>query len=252
MKHSIQIIGKAKNLFTPRKVGGILLAMLFVFVAVVYNLPAKAQAQNNSMDEDDMQNMHQTMQMGNQGANTFKTGFTDGWFQGRTVTFFYHNKNFFCKTPPASGAKSNCEAGADAQSMPNQKDIPPLYVMTPLGFTPSGLQCPTAGNCINHPHTIDLSAVLGKGTENALLPAHSHIIDDADPGWWKVVVIGVKSQGDWNKIAAGKDLATVRSLQQSDPANVTADIPTNTFLFFDVLSHGKYAVVGSQLINYGQ
>ena len=186
------------------------------------------------------------------GMDTNATGFTDGWFQGRTVTFFYHNKDFYCQNPPASGATSNCEAGADAQSMPPQADIPPLYVMTPLGFTPSGLQCPTAGNCINHPHTIDLSAVLGAGTENAQLPPHSHIIDAADPGWWKIVVIGVKSQADWDKIAAGKDLATVRSLQQSDPTNVTADIPTNSFLFFDVLSHGNYQVNGSQLTNESQ
>ncbi|MGI8419295.1 MAG: hypothetical protein ACR2LN_01475 [Candidatus Levyibacteriota bacterium] len=191
------------------------------------------------------------MNMGN-GEDTNMAGFTDGWFQGRTVTFFYHNKNFFCKNPPASGATSQCEAGADAQQMPPQNDIPPLYVMTPLGFTPSGLQCPETGNCINHPHTIDLSAVLGKGTENAPLPPHSHIIDAADPGWWKIVVIGVKSQADWDKIAAGKDLATVRGLQQSDPTNVTADIPTNSFLFFDVLSHGNYQFNGSQLTNLGQ
>jgi hypothetical protein len=181
------------------------------------------------------------------GMDTNMSGFTDGWFQGRTVTFFYHNKNFFCKNPPASGATSQC-----AKAMPAQNDIPPLYVMTPLGFTPKNLQCPETGNCINHPHTIDLSAVLGKGTENAQLPPHSHIIDAADPGWWKIVVIGVKTQADWDKIAAGKDLATVRGLQKSDPTNVTADIPSNTFLFFDVLSHGNYQLNGSQLTNLGQ
>lgn len=240
-----------KTQLTTRNVGFLLLSGLFFSLMIFTRSPMNAHAQsgNTSMDQDDMKVMHQTMQMGNKGADTNRMGFTDGWFQGRTVTFFYHNKNFFCKNPPASGASSKCEVGTDTQTMPNQADIPPVYVMTPLGFTPKNLQCPNMGNCINHPHTIDLSAVLGKGTENAKLPPHSHIIDAADPGWWKVVVIGVKTQADWDKIVAGKDLATVRSLQQSDPTNVTADVPSNLFLFFDVLSHGKYHVVGSTLYN---
>jgi len=226
---------------TPRKFGVFLIALFFGALALAVHAPKSIHAQDMN---DDMQ-----MSM---NENAGKIGFTDGWFKGRTVTFFYHNKNFYCKTLSASGAKSQCELGTAAQKMPNSNDINPLYVMVPLGFTPSGLQCPDAGNCINHPHTIDLSAVFGKGTENAKLPAHSHIIDDPTPGWWDVVVIGVKSEADWDKIAAGKDLATVRGLQQSDPTNVTADIPTNTFLFFDVLSHGHYQVDGSQLINNGQ
>ena len=250
MKTKIKKYSKA--IISPRKIGLALFASLLIALTLMARLSTPVHAQSGNMNMDDDQSMQQTMQMGTNGANTNNIGFTDGWFQGRTVTFFYHNKNFFCKEPPASGAKSHCEAGADAQSMPNQADIPELYVMTPLGFNPGNLQCPKQGNCINHPHTIDLSAVLGKGTENALLPPHSHIIDAADPGWWKIVVIGVKTQDDWNKIAAGKDLATVRSLQQSDPTNVTGDIPTNLFLFFDVLSHGNYHVIGSQLINDGQ
>jgi hypothetical protein len=243
---------KFKKYANSRNTGIVLVAILFVFLSIISIKPIHASAQNGSMDMDDSQTMQMNMQSNN-GANTNNIGFTDGWLNGRTVTFFYHNKNFFCKTPPASGASSHCEAGANAQTMPTQTGgIPPLYVMVPLGFTPSGLQCPIAGNCINHPHTIDLSAILGKGTEDAKLPPHSHIITTANPGWWRIVVIGVKSPADWSQIAAGKSITTVTALQQSDPTNVTADIPTNAFLFFDVLSHGNYSVVGSQLINNGK
>jgi hypothetical protein len=116
----------------------------------------------------------------------------------------------------------------------------PHHNKVPLGFTPpvSTLQCPTVGNCINHPATIDVSRVLGAGTENLSLPAHSHIIDETTPGWWKIVVIGVKDQGVWDKIVAGKSIDTVRQLQ-ADSANankITGDIPSNSFLFFDVLN----------------
>jgi len=31
------------------------------------------------------------------------TGFTNGWYDGHTVRFFY-SKNYFCRQPPASGA----------------------------------------------------------------------------------------------------------------------------------------------------
>lgn len=232
----------------PQSVGILLVALLVGGLSLSMHFSKPAQAEMGSMDQMDKQVADATSQTAG-GSDTNQMGFTDGWFQGRTVTFFYHNKNFFCKEPPKSGASSKCELGTAAQKMPtNPNNITPLYVMVPLGFKPAGLQCPDAGNCINHPHHIDLSAIFGKGTEDALLPAHSHIIDAADPGWWNVVVIGVKSEADWDKIAAGKDLATVRGLQQSDPTNVTADIPTNTFLFFDVLSHGHYQVDSSQLI----
>ncbi|HUQ84772.1 MAG TPA: hypothetical protein VM077_00465 [Candidatus Limnocylindrales bacterium] len=174
-------------------------------------------------------------------TRTTTTGFTDGWFDGKTVKFFYSKFKFFCKEPPTSGADSNCEAGAEPQSKPRGGDIPKLYVMTPLGFRPAEntLQCPTVGNCINHPMTIDVSRVLGAGTENLPLPAHSHIVDEDTNGWWELEVVGVKDQATWDKVVAGKSLDTVRALQ-ADTANadkITGDIPTNSFLFFDVLDN---------------
>jgi hypothetical protein len=171
-------------------------------------------------------------------------GFTDGWFDGRTVQFFYH-KPFFCRTPVEDeqpvGSTSDCEAGSDGTVDPRPGNIPELYVMTPLGFRPdeSTLQCPIVGECINHPSTIDLSRLFGASVANAPLPAHSHIVEEVSGNWWELEVIGVKDLATWNAIVAGKSLETVRALQAADPgaAHITSDIPTNTYLFFDVRPH---------------
>jgi hypothetical protein len=166
-----------------------------------------------------------------------RVGNTKGWYAGRTVTFHY-TKNFFCKTPPASGASTKCEAGADYIRIPAHT-FDPLYVVVPLGFTPpkSTLQCPVAGRCIDHPHTIDLSAVLGSGTSNALLPPHSHVVATANKGqaeWWNVDVVGVKSPKAWDKIVAAKSDTELRWLQKHDSKEVTGNITTNLFLYFAV------------------
>ncbi len=164
-------------------------------------------------------------------------GTTKGWFDGKTVTFRY-TRNFFCQNPPASGATSKCEGGANYTQTPSPT-FDPLYVVVPLGFTPpkSTLQCPTPGKCIDHPSTIDLSAVLGSGTSNVLLPAHSHVVATTNKGgseWWNVDVVGVKSLADWNKIVAAKSDAEVQYLQKTDSSHVTGNITTNLFLFFAV------------------
>jgi len=174
-----------------------------------------------------------------QGASV---GTTPGWSDGSTVTFHY-TRPFFCQSPPASGASSSCELGAESVTPPRGGVIPTLYVMVPLvAVDPATLHCPEVGNCINHPHTIDLSRVFGAGTEDAALPAHSHIIGDegtphgANGGWWDIEVIAVKDVDTWNAIAAGKSLGTVRALQAADPtgAHLTPDVPTNLYLFFNV------------------
>lgn len=170
-------------------------------------------------------------------------GFTDGWENGTTVSFFY-TKPFFCSNGPTSGAPSGCEVGADGTADPRPGKIPILYVMTPTGFTPdiSTLQCPIPGNCINHPSTIDLSRVFGPGFADVPLPPHSHIIDSdlaesradgGQAGWWEINVIGVSSPAVWDQIVAGKSLATVRALQAAG-VGITSDIPSNAYLFFSV------------------
>jgi hypothetical protein len=89
---------------------------------------------------------------------------------------------------------------------------------------------------LHQPSTIDLSRLFGSGAANAPLPAHSHIVDQVEGNWWELHVIGVKDPATWDQIVAGKSLATVRALQQADPAGarITGDILTNVYLFFDV------------------
>lgn len=172
------------------------------------------------------------------GADPSFVGDTNGWLRGETYNFHY-TVPFFCREAPASGASSHCEVGADARYDPSQQ-YDPLYVLVPIGFTPTNpntLQCPTAGQCIDHPHHIDLSRVFGSGTENALLPPHSHIVRTAfsgQPEWWDVEVVGVTSQAAWHQIVMGKSYATIQDLRASHSQSVTADIPTNLFLYFAV------------------
>jgi len=167
------------------------------------------------------------------------TGFTNGWYDGHTVRFYY-TKNFFCASPPASKASSGCEGGSDYTQTP-ASSFDPLYVVVPLGFTPpkNTLQCPVAGHCIDHPGTIDLSAVLGKGTSDLALPAHSHIVATANGGqseWWNVDVVGVTSLKAWNQIVSAKSDWELQYLQRHDSTQVTGNITTNLFLYFAVLS----------------
>lgn len=187
----------------------------------------------------DAGSLHTMGAMSHQARDGAAMGTTDGWEDGRTVTFFY-NKPFFCAQPPASGATSGCALNAEPTVSPRGGRIPVLYVMVPLGFRPaeSTLQCPEVGGCINHPSTIDLSRVFGPGTENAALPAHSHIVGDegragADAGWWEIEVVGVTDPAVWDEVARGKSLATVRRLQAAGQG-ITGDLPTNLYLFFGV------------------
>ena len=207
---------------SPRRVGLLLLVVLAALLAIGFSLAAPPM------------HVHAAGSAPNSAAGA-PHGFTAGWLKGNTVQFFY-TKEFFCAQPPSSGAPSQCEVGADGTVDPRPGPIPTLYVMTPIGFRPdaSTLQCPIVGSCINHPSTIDLSRVFGPGFANVLLPAHSHIIDEMHGGWWELEIIGVKDPVVWDKIVAGKSLATVRALQASNPTGITGDIPTNTYLFFNV------------------
>jgi hypothetical protein len=173
------------------------------------------------------------------GAAPAAVGSTAGWYDGETARFYY-TKNYFCQAPPASHARSQCEVGADYTQTP-ASSFDPLYVIVPLGFTPprSTLQCPNAGNCVDHPRTIDLSAILGAGTGNLALPPHSHIVATANgghPEWWNVDVVGVKSLSAWNRIVHNKSSEGLAYLQRHLSSEVTGNIPTNLFLYFSVNS----------------
>jgi hypothetical protein len=173
------------------------------------------------------------------GDNCINIGFTQAWLNGQTVTLEYSH-DFFCQQPPSSGASSLCEAGAPTQvNPPSGGVVSPIRTVVPQGFSPrdSTLQCPVAGSCIDHPHDIDLSRLMGSG--DATLPPHSHILIDDESfqsAWWPIVVVGVKNIQAWNAIVRAKSEAAVQACQAS--GNCTPDVSTNAFLFFQVLGPG--------------
>lgn len=175
------------------------------------------------------------------GDSCINIGFTEAWLNGETVDLGYSH-DFFCQQPPSSGASSQCEAGATSQANPPSGPVvSPIRTVVPEGFTPpeSTLQCPVAGQCIDHPSTIDLSRLFGSSSSNVALPPHSHILVDDESfqsAWWPIVVVGVTNRGEWNKIVAAKSEAAVQDCQAA--GKCTPDTPTNAFLFFQVLGPG--------------
>jgi hypothetical protein len=175
------------------------------------------------------------------GDSCIHIGFTKAWFNGKTVDLGYSHR-FFCQQPPSSGAPSQCEVGSGSQANPPSGPVvSPIRTVVPQGFTPSAstLQCPVPGHCIDHPSTLDLSRLLGSSASSVALPPHSHILIDDESfqsAWWPIVVVGVKNLGAWRMIVKAKSEDAVVACQVA--GNCTPDIPTNAFLFFQVLGPG--------------
>ncbi len=175
-------------------------------------------------------------------------GVTAGSVQGRKANFLY-SENYFCDRRVPARSSSHCEAGAPATKLPpgtpSVSYTDPLYIIVPLFGKAGGLQCPTSGYCIDHPATTDLSrlaSALGKSPQslgNAPLSPHSHIVltrNGAQPEWWNVKVIGVTSPSTYYQIARAKyQYSDVQRLRAQGNATVTPNIPTNIFLWFQVL-----------------
>ena len=182
------------------------------------------------------------------GINEF--GMTKSYFNGHTVSFTY-SKGFYCDRHVASAATSGCEAGAEFK-VPPAMSFDPLYITVPLGFTvpTMSMECPSGLVCVDHPGTIDLSALepalkplypqytvaqLTAALKNFATPGHEHIITTQNGGkaeWWDVKVVGITSATVWNQINAHKSFAF---LDQEVKNNLTTGIiPTNLFLYFSV------------------
>ena len=168
---------------------------------------------------------------------------TPAWTDGRTVTVQYA-QNFFCDTSVASGASSGCEVGQDSNRGPvANADRSVLYVLVPLFANPDPAPMCAVASCPNHPMTIDLSRIAGAlgATPDQLtsvpLPAHSHILDGAAGGWWDVKVVAVTNQHAWAQLAMGKSEAVMDRLIATPGSGVLGPIPTNLYLFFNVVGH---------------
>jgi hypothetical protein len=164
---------------------------------------------------------------------------TPAWVNGQTVTVQYA-QNFFCDTSVASSASSGCEVGTDANRGPvANADRSVVYVLVPLFANPDPAPMCAVASCPNHPLTIDLSRLGGpfSSATNIPRPAHSHILDGPAGGWWEVVAVPVTSQSGWAALAAGKSAATMDALEAISGSGVGPEIPTNLYLFFNVVGH---------------
>ncbi|GAC1664584.1 MAG: hypothetical protein NVS9B8_05060 [Candidatus Limnocylindrales bacterium] len=166
---------------------------------------------------------------------------TPAWVDGRTVTVQYP-QNFFCDTSVTSAASSGCEVGQDSNRGPvPNADRSVLYVLVPLFASPSPTPMCAVASCPNHPLNIDLSRIAGAlgatpdQVASVPLPAHSHILDGPAGGWWDVKIVAVTNQTAWAQLAAGKSEATMTALINTPDSGVLGPIPTNLYLFFNVV-----------------
>lgn len=168
---------------------------------------------------------------------------TPAWSDGRTVSVQYP-QNFFCDTSVAASTPSGCEVGTDSNVGPvANADRSVLYVLVPLFANPSPAPMCAVASCPNHPLDIDLSRIAGAlgaspdAVASVPLPAHSHILDGDAGGWWDVKIVAVTNQTAWAQLAAGKSEATMKALINTPDSGVVGPIPTNLYLFFNVVGH---------------
>ena len=166
---------------------------------------------------------------------------TPAWSNGQTVSIQYP-QNFFCDTSVASSASSGCEVGTAANVGPvGNPNRSVLYVLVPLFHNPSPAPMCAQASCPNHPLNIDLSRIAGAlsampdAVAEVPLPAHSHILDGNAGGWWQVKIVAVTNQAAWATLAAGKSQMVMDSLIATPNSGVAGPIPTNLYLFFNVV-----------------
>ena len=175
----------------------------------------------------------------NSGAGDAKA-FIGAWLNGQRVELRY-TRPYYCDEPPSSIATSGCEIGAPPEDFPRGGDIPLIYALAPVGFTPSDPTTIHCQGCANHPMQIDITR-LNLPISLANSPPHSHIITSSQAGWHRTVNIRVLSSSIWNQIAAAPSLATVRTLQAQNPTLISRDLPTNIFFFFQVHAAGQPSI----------
>jgi len=172
-------------------------------------------------------------QAGSGSFNGF--GKTDNSIKGNKTTDVYTH-TWYCDTSIGAKSMSGCEVGTIFKKPPNQ-NYDPIYITVPLGFSvpAMSMDCPDKLVCVDHPATIDLSAI--GGPANAMTPGHDHFtttVNNGRPEWWDVFVIGVKDAKTYQDIKNHRSFEYIQQLIKRGDKNVTAPIPTNLFLYFAV------------------
>ena len=213
------------------------------------------------------QNDHPTC--GNNGPNRGGVGESYAYLNGQYVQILY-TENWYCDANVPSKASTGCEAGAGPSANPSAQSSggtgtslgntthgDTLYIPTPLFSNPPPTQC-AAGTatmtCIDHPKTIDLSRIASalpgnpspSSVSNVPIPAHNHVIatrNSGRPEWWNVEVVATGSRSTFNS------LTSVSAINSAVAAKTAVAVPTNVFLFFQVLPGTVPASVASNPTN---
>ncbi len=193
---------------------------------------------------------------GNSAPTCGQVGESNGYYNGTNVDLLY-TEDFYCEPGKGSlDSVTGCEAGTAASAHPNPtqpsangtilgntQHSDTLYIPVPIGFTPPPTQCIGTATCIDHPPTIDLhllAGYLGVSNPHTLdavpIPAHNHVVstrNGALPEWWNVEVVATKSLATFNKLTSLSAINTATA--DPNPATAATAVPTNAFLFFQVL-----------------
>jgi hypothetical protein len=163
------------------------------------------------------------------GQGPYEFGATSDFEQGYLLQDVY-SRGFYCDTTIPAKSATGCEVGT-SYKVPPAKNFDPLYINVP----PMSMQCPTGLTCVDHPATIDLTAI--GGPANAMTPGHDHFtttLNGYQPEWWNVEVVGVTSAATYQAIRLHRSFGYIQYLISKGDKTVTKPIATNLFLFFAV------------------
>ncbi|MGH2719847.1 MAG: hypothetical protein ACRDJU_14905, partial [Actinomycetota bacterium] len=187
---------------------------------------------------------------GNDAPTCGQVGESYGYYNGTNVDLLY-SENYYCDPSVTSSATTGCEVGASASAGPtgtavdgttlgNTTHSDPLYIPVPLFANAPPTQCVATATCIDHPPTIDLSRIAGAlpgnpspaSIANVPIPAHNHVVGTRDnglPEWWPVVVVATTDPATFNT------LTSTSAITAAVGASKAVEVPTNVFLFFQVM-----------------
>jgi hypothetical protein len=189
---------------------------------------------------------------GNDAPTCGQVGESYGYYNGTNVDLLY-SENYYCDTDVPSHAATGCEVGSgpssadptapspDGTSIGNTTHGDTLYIPVPLFSGAPATQCTATATCVDHPPTIDLSAIAGalpgspspSSLDNVPIPAHDHVVGTRNgglPEWWNVKVIATTDP------ATFASLTSVSAINAAVGASKAVAVPTNAYLFFQVLA----------------
>jgi hypothetical protein len=187
---------------------------------------------------------------GNDAPSCGQVGESYGYYNGQNVDLLY-TETYYCDPTITSHAADGCEVGAPASADPDlysNSDTTlgttfhhdTLYTPVPLFSNPPPTQCTADATCIDHPPTVDESAIAadlpGNPSPSSLdsvpIPAHNHVVGTRDgglPEWWNVEVVATTDPATFNT------LTSTAAITAALTAGTAIEVPTNIFLFFQVI-----------------